>query len=128
MCFFLLGIRYRAVVACSYKKAATRAPKPRTPAEAKVTRPAEESAVPVDSAAPLLLAPEEEPRVELEPELDSESSDDEESVEEETAAVPVSVPVPVTMVALSGASTTTVVELPTETSKEVRVREMLIKR
>ena len=35
-----------------------------------MTRPAEESAVPVDSAAPLLLAPEEEePRVELEPEL-----------------------------------------------------------
>jgi len=129
MCLFLLAIRYRVVVACSYKKAATRAPKPRTPAEAKVTRPAEESAVPVDSAAPLLLAPEEEePRVELEPELDSESSDDEESVAEETAAVPVSVPVPVTMVALSGASTTTVVELPTDTSKEVRVREMLIKR
>ena len=117
--------------ACSYKKAAKRAPKPRTPAEARVTRPAEESAVPVDSAAPLLLAPEEEePRVELEPELelDSESSDDEESVAEETAAVPVSVPVPVMMVALSGASTTTVVELPTETSKDVRVREMLIKR
>ena len=93
-----------------------------------MTRPAEESAVPVDSAAPLLLAPEdEEPRVELDPELDSESSD-EEPVAEETAAVPVSVPVPVTMVALSGASTTTVVELPTETSKEVSVREMLIKR
>jgi cytoskeletal protein RodZ len=126
--FFLLVIRYRVVVAYSYKKAATRAPKPRTPAEAKVTRPAEESAVPVDSAAPLLLAPEEEePRVELEPELDSESSD-EEPVAEETAAVPVSVPVPVTMVALSGASTTTVVELPTDTSKEVSVREMLIKR
>lgn len=34
--------------ACSYKKAAKRAPKPRTPAEAKVTRPAEESALPVD--------------------------------------------------------------------------------
>ena len=122
-------IRYRAVGACSYKKAAKRAPKPRTPAEARVTRPAEESAVPVDSAAPLLLAPEEdEPRVELEPELVSESSDDEESVAEETAAVPVSVPVPVTMVALSGASTTTVVELPTDTSKEVSVREMLIRR
>jgi hypothetical protein len=65
--------------------------------------------------------------VELEPELDSESSDDE-PVAEETAAVPVSVPVPVTMVALSGAPTTTVVELPTDTSKEVRVREMLIRR
>ena len=105
----------------SYKNAATRAPKPRTPAKARVTRPAEESAVPVDSAAPLLLAPEEEePRVELE--LESES------VAEETAAVPVSVPVPVTMVALSGALTTTVVELPTDTSKEVSEREMLIKR
>jgi hypothetical protein len=63
---------------------------------------------------------EEARRVELPLEL--ESSDE----PVETAAV--SVPVPVTIVALSGALTTTVVELPTETSKEVREREMLIKR
>jgi hypothetical protein len=105
----------------SYKKAAKRAPKPRTPAEARVTRPADEAALPVDEAAvPLALVPEDEPRVELE--LLSEP------VAEETAAVPVSVPVPVTMVALSGALTTTVVELPTDTSKEVSEREMLIRR
>jgi hypothetical protein len=73
-----------------------------------------------EAAVPLALVPEDKPRVELE--LLSEP------VAEETAAVPVSVPVPVTMVALSGALTTTVVELPTDTSKEVSEREMLIRR
>lgn len=111
----------------SYKKAAIRAPKPRTPAEARVTRPAEESAEPVDSAAP-------EPEALLDSEFEFEVPDEEESsslllleeepLEEAVAAAPVSVPVPVTMVAPEAAPMTTVVELPTETSKEVRLREM----
>ena len=111
----------------SYKKAAIRAPKPRTPAEARVTRPAEESAEPVDSAAP-------EPEALLDSEFEFEEPDEEESsslllleeepLEEAVAAAPVSVPVPVTMVAPEAAPMTTVVELPTETSKEVRLREM----
>jgi hypothetical protein len=116
------------VVALSYKKAATRAPKPSTPAEARVTRPAEESAEPVDSAA---LEPEvEEPDSSLEdeePDAEESSSsfEEEEPLEEDAvAAAPVSVPVPVTIVASEAAPMTTVVELPTETSKEVRLREM----
>jgi hypothetical protein len=47
-CALFLSFVIVLLGACSYKKAAKRAPKPRTPAEAKVTRPAEESALPVD--------------------------------------------------------------------------------
>ena len=91
-----------------------------------MTRPAAESASPVDSEV-------EEPVV-LDSSFEVEEPDSEESlssleeepepVEEAVAAAPVSVPVPVTMVASEGAFRTTVVELPTETSKEVRLREM----
>jgi hypothetical protein len=85
-----------------------------------VTRPAEESAEPVLEAAPPVLEPEDEEARRVE--LPLEPSD------EPVVTAPVSVPLPVTIVALSGALTTTVVELPTDTSKEVREREMLIKR
>lgn len=95
-----------------------------------MTRPAAESAEPVDSAAPELLAaleslPEfEEPDSEEESELELSLLEEPEPVEEAVAAAPVSVPVPVTMVASEGAPMTTVVELPTETSKEVKLRDM----
>jgi hypothetical protein len=87
-----------------------------------VTRPAEESAEPVDSAAP---EPEvEEPDEDPDAEESSSSLEEEPLDEEAVAAAPVSVPVPVTTVASEAALMTTVVELPTETSKEVKLREM----
>jgi hypothetical protein len=107
----------------SYKKAAIRAPKPRTPAEARVTRPAEESAVPVDSATPEPEALDSSLEVE-EPDADEESSsllEEDEPLEAEPVAPLVDEPV--TMDAPEAAPMTTVVELPTETSKEVRLRE-----
>lgn len=97
-----------------------------------MTRPAEESASPVDSAAPELAVLE--PDSSLEEPVEEESSElpvleaSSLPVAEDEAAEPVSLPVPVTIVALSGASRTTVVELPTDTSKEVKVREMLMRR
>lgn len=85
----------------------------------------------MDSAAsPVLEAEDSESLVPLasleedEESLLSELPVDDES-ELESVAVPVAV-APETMVAPEGSSTTTVVELPTETSKEVREREMLM--
>lgn len=86
----------------------------------------------MDSAASLELEAEDSellvPLASLEEEESSSLLSDELPVEDEpsdSVAVPVAVP-PETMVAPVGSSITTVVELPTETSKEVREREMLM--
>lgn len=119
-----------SLLARSYRRAATRAPKPRTPAEAILRWPAEESDEVDSAASPVLEAEDSESLVPLasleedESSLLSELPVDDES-ELESVAVPVAV-APETMVAPEGSSTTTVVELPTETSKEVREREMLM--